>query len=71
MILDDPQYWLYRAEQMRRIVEETSEPKTRRMTLSIAEAYDKRAKRAQQKSEPTTMIAAKIPVASGDRHRPL
>jgi hypothetical protein len=64
MILDDPQHWLYRAKQTRRRAEDTPEPKTRRMLLSIAEGYDKRAKRAQEKSEPTTMIAAEIPVAT-------
>jgi len=42
MILDDPQHWLYRAKQMRRLAEDTREPKTRRMLLSIAEGYDKR-----------------------------
>ena len=61
MILDDPQHWLYRAKQMRRLAEDTREPKTRRMMLSIAEGYDKR---AQERSEPTTLIAAKVPVES-------
>jgi len=64
MILDDPQHWLYRAKQMRRLAEDTREPKTRRMLLSIAEGYDKRAKRAQERSEPTTMIAAKVLVGT-------
>jgi hypothetical protein len=61
MILDDPQHWLYRAKQMRRLADDTPEPKTRRMMLSIAERYDKR---AQEKSEATTTIAAKTMVAA-------
>jgi hypothetical protein len=67
MILNDPQHWLYRAKQMRRLAEDIREPKTRRMMLSIAAGYDKRAKRAKERSEPTTMIAAKAPVASTGR----
>jgi aromatic ring hydroxylase len=55
MILDNPQHWLYRAKQMRRLADDTPEPKTRRMMLSVAERYDKR---AQEKSEATTTIAA-------------
>ena len=58
MILDDPQHWLYRAKQVRRLAADTREPKTHRMLLSIAEGYDKRAKRAQERSEPTTVIGA-------------
>jgi hypothetical protein len=49
---------------MRRLAEDIREPKTRRMMLSIAERYDKRAKPAQERSEPTTLIAAKVPVAT-------
>jgi hypothetical protein len=49
---------------MRSLAEDTREPKTRRMMLSIAEGYDKRATRARERSEPTTMIAVKVPVAS-------
>jgi len=50
MILDKPQHWLYRAKQMRRLAEDTPEPKTRRLMLSIAEGYDKRAKRAEERA---------------------
>ena len=35
---------------MRRLAEDTRESKMRRMMLSIAERYDKRAKRAQERS---------------------
>jgi len=60
----DPQHWLYRAKQMRRLAADTPEPKTHRMMLSVAEAYDKRAKHAQEKSEATTTIAAKTMIAA-------
>jgi hypothetical protein len=61
MILDESQHWLYRSKQMRRLADDTPEPKTRRMMLSIAERYDKR---AQEKSEATTTIAAKTIIAA-------
>jgi hypothetical protein len=65
MILDDSQHWLYRAKQVRRLAAYTREPMTHRMLLSIAASYDKRAKRAQERSGPTTTIAAKlVPFAS-------
>ena len=51
-------------DEARRIASNIGEPKTRRMLLSIAEGYDKRAKRAQERSEPTTMIAAKVLVGT-------
>jgi hypothetical protein len=49
-ILDDPQHWLDRAEEMRKLAEEMREPETRRMMLSIAEGYDKLAQRAQERA---------------------
>jgi len=49
---------------MRRLAADTPEPKTHRMMLSVAEAYDKRAKHAQEKSEATTTIAAKTMIAA-------
>ena len=49
-ILDDPQHWLDRAEEMRRLAEEMGDPETRRMMISVAEGYDKLARRAQERA---------------------
>ena len=53
-VLDDPQHWLDRAEEMRRLAEDMKEPETRRMMLSIAEGYDKLAKRAKERASKAT-----------------
>ena len=50
-VLDDPRYWLDRAEEMRRLAEEMRDPETRRMMLSIAEGYDKLAQRTKERAE--------------------
>jgi hypothetical protein len=49
-VLDDPQHWLERAEEMRRLAEEMRDAETRRMMLSIAEGYDKLAQRAKERA---------------------
>jgi hypothetical protein len=49
-VLDDPQHWLDRVEEMRRLAEDMREPEARRMMLSVAEGYDKLAQRAQERA---------------------
>jgi len=60
-ILDDPQHWLDRAEEMRRLAEDMREPETRRMMLSIAEGYDKLAKRAKERASQNLNVAKAVP----------
>lgn len=40
-ILDDPKYWLERAEEVRSIADQLSDPDSRRMMLWIAEGYER------------------------------
>ena len=49
-VLDEPQHWLDRVEEMRRLAVDMREPEARRMMLSVAEGYDKLAQRAQERA---------------------
>jgi len=48
-ILDDPKHWRDRAEEVRSLADQMSDPQTRRMLVSVADDYEKLAKRAEQR----------------------
>ena len=48
-ILDDPKHWRDRAEEVRSLAEQMSDPETRRIMRGIADDYEKLAKRAEQR----------------------
>lgn len=48
--IPSPVHWRMRAEEMRRIAEETAEPAVRAMMLRIAADYDRLAKQAEERT---------------------
>ena len=52
-ILDDPKHWRDRAEEVRTLAEQMSDPETRRIMRGIADDYEKLAKRAEQRRRKT------------------
>ena len=48
-ILDDPQHWRDRAEEIRSLAEQMSDPETKRIMKGIADDYEKLAKRAEER----------------------
>ena len=42
-LLDDPEHWLARAEEIRTIAEFMNDPEAKRIMFDIAEGYDRRA----------------------------
>jgi len=51
--LDDPKHWRDRAEEVRTLAEQMSDPETRRIMRGIADDYEKLAKRAEQRKGKT------------------
>ena len=49
-ILDNPQHWLDRAEEIRAIAADMNDPDTKRLMLGIADGYDKLAERARERA---------------------
>ena len=48
-ILDDPQHWRDRAEEVRSLADQMSDPQTRRMLESVADDYETLAKGAEER----------------------
>ena len=53
-ILDDPKHWRDRAEEVRSLADQMSDPETRRIMRGIADDYEKLAKRAEQRRGKTS-----------------
>ena len=47
--LDDPKHWRDRAEEVRSLADQMSDPVTRRIIKGIADDYEKLAKRAEER----------------------
>ena len=48
-ILDDPQHWRDRAEEVRSLADQMSDPQTRRMLEGVADDYETLAKGAEER----------------------
>jgi len=48
-ILDDPEHWRDRADEIRSLAEQMSDAQTRRMLGGVADDYEKLAKRAEER----------------------
>jgi hypothetical protein len=50
MDLNDPEYWRSRSEEARAVATQMMDPHTKAVMLSIAQDYEKLAKRAEQRA---------------------
>ena len=53
-ILDDPKHWRDRAEKVRSLADGMNDPETRRRLASVADDYEKLAKRAEERRGKTS-----------------
>jgi len=51
VFLNDPQHWRDRADQMRALASESSDPESRTMMLRVANDYDLLARRAERRAQ--------------------
>jgi len=49
-ILGDPKHWRNRAQELRILADQISDPEIRRIMIGIAEDYEKLAKRAEERA---------------------
>jgi hypothetical protein len=75
-LLDDPNYWRVRAEDMRRLAAAEPDPSTRALLEVVAQSYDDLAARAEKRREyqmiqvtefGSSLSASKRPIAERDR----
>jgi len=51
VFLNDPQHWRDRADQMRALASESSDPESRTIMLRVANDYDLLARRAERRAQ--------------------
>ena len=60
-LMEEPQHWRDRAEQMIALADQASDPITKEMMLSVAAGYEKLAQRAAERLAATSRAAPPVP----------